>query len=83
MNPNDDFWLLILEFAIAVCGFAASWGASKAHQKQTDKRLDSIEEKYITRSEFISALSDIKEQHRDMKDDIKRILELMTKRGRS
>lgn len=85
MTPNDEFWLLVLEGLIAICTIAFSYGFSRHQAKSADERLSAMEEdqkQFITRQEYVAALSDLKEQHRDLKDDVRRIIELLSKRGR-
>lgn len=82
MNLHDDYLLLTLEGVIAVCTFAASWGAVKANSKSFEKKIEAIEENYITRHEYLTAMADIKENARDMKTDVRRILDLLSRRGK-
>jgi len=84
----------LIQSFVAVFAVAVAWGSAKSkadalHEKleQSDNRLDQIEadikasnDRFVTRQEFISALLDIKDQLKETRMDIKRVIELISKR---
>lgn len=85
-NGDSQYWTLVLEGLIALFTFAATWGTTKSQLREQAERLKDIEEKYITRQEFTLTITDMKDQHKEMRGDLKRVLEILSttssRRGR-
>jgi hypothetical protein len=93
----DSFWLQVgVQGIIAAIAISIAWGSAKAkaqsiHEKldHTEQRLDRIEvevkassDRFVSRQEFIAALLDIKDQLKETRADVKRVLELVSKRAK-
>lgn len=89
---NMDAWLGVAGIGIA---FIVNWGVSKAKVAELERRTTNLEtdvaaqlelvhglrDVYVSREHFNEIMETIRDSQRELKEDLKRVIELLSARG--
>lgn len=90
-----DYVLAGIELVGGIAAFLIIWGASrssiKEHERRIDKqdgeikelyeRIGSLNDVYVSYRHFNEIMGSIKETQKELKDDMKRVIELLSNRS--
>lgn len=90
---NSEY--LIVAVVTGAISFVSTWGMLRRQVSELDKKLEAIEKEthrqlelihslrdvYVSQQHFNEIMQTIRETHRELKDDMKKILDLLTLRS--
>lgn len=88
---NMDAWVVL---GLAGISFFVGWGVMSANQKEIDRRIEQLEldlskqlelvhglrDVYVTYQHFNEIMNTIRESQRELKENMQRVLDLLTAR---